>query len=568
VSTTEEKPLPRESAFPGHGEDDIDPRRWIALFVVLVATFMVLLDISIVNVAIPSIQRDLNASFGQIQLVLALYQLAYAVVLITGGRLGDIYGRKLLFMIGMSGFVIASALCGFAQSPEMLIGSRILQGLAASLMYPQVLSAIQVLFPPRERASAFAAFGAVIGLATIAGPLLGGILIQANFFGLDWRPIFLVNVPIGAGALVAAWFLLRESRSPTAPRLDLAGVVIVSLGLFLLVWPLVEGRDAGWPGWTFVSLAAALPVLAAFIWFERGQNARQASPLLVFSLFHNRAFDVGALVTFLFIAGLPAFFLTFSIFVQIGLGYSALHTGLTTLPFSIGSFFASFASARLSAQLGRNVLLIGNALLLLGMVLLLLTVHLAGTDLLGTQLIPAFLIAGLGLGAVIAPLVNVILGGVDPRDAGSASGFLTTIQQVAGAVGVAVIGVIFFGLLGSHATAVARDYSPALQRQLSAQHVPAPAAAQIVLAFQRCFHDRAAEKDPSVVPPSCRQTRTSPAVARLLAATAVTARKRDFSDAFDLSLIFNIVLWSVTFLLMLALPRRPRSLEGTMAGGH
>jgi MFS family permease len=439
----------------------------------------------------------------------------------------------------------------------------------ASLMYPQVLSVIQVIFPPRERPQAFAAFGAVIGLATIAGPLLGGILIELNIAGLDWRPIFLVNLPVGIAVLIAATFLLQESRSPTAPRLDLVGVLIISLGLFLLVWPLVEGRDAGWPTWAYVCLFASVPVLIVFVLYERRQNQRDASPLLVFKLFHNRSFDVGSLVSFLFLAGIPAFFLTFSIFVQIGLGFSALQTGLTTLPFSAGTFVASIASARLAARLGRTILVFGMALLIAGMVCVLLTVHLAGTDLQGYQMVPSFVLSGIGLGLVIAPLVNVILAGVDPRDAGAASGVLTTVQQVGGAVGVAVIGVIFFGLLGSHATSVARAYAPDLQRALVRQHVPASTAAAIAHQFQQCFHDRSSEKDPSVIPPSCRlRAPSKPAVTRILSQAGTQARKRDFSDSFDWSLLFNIGLWSVTLLLLFALPQRSRAHGEGPVGGH
>jgi EmrB/QacA subfamily drug resistance transporter len=469
----------------------------------------------------------------------------------------------------MGGFVLASLLCGVAQSPEMLIGSRVLQGLMASLMYPQVLSVIQVVFPPRERPQAFAAFGAVIGLATITGPLLGGVLIQLNVAGLDWRPIFLVNLPIGIAVLIATYFLLDESRSPTAPRLDLIGVLIVSAGLFLLVWPLVEGRDAGWPPWAFICLAASAPVLALFILFELRQNARNASPLVVFKLFQNRSFDIGSTVSFLFLAGIPAFFLTFSIFVQIGLGFSALHTGLTTLPFSIGAFIASIASARLAARLGRTILMIGAVLLVAGMGLLILTVHLAGLDLSSYDIIPSFVIAGLGVGCVIAPLVNVILAGVDPRDAGSASGVLATVQQVGGAVGVAVIGVIFFGLLGSHSTSVAQAYSPGLERALTAQGVPPPAVVVIVDVFQHCFHDRSSEKDPTVVPPSCRlPIAGDPAVNRILAQSGTLARKRNFADSFNLSLLFNIGLWSATLLLLFALPQRSRAHGEGPVGGH
>ena len=225
---------------------------------VLIASFMILLDISIVNVAIPSVQRDLGATYAEIQWVLAGYQLAYAVVLITGGRLGDIFGRKRLFIIGVSGFTIASLICGLAPSPIALIAARVLQGLMAALMYPQVLSVIQVSFPPRERGAAFGVFGGVIGVASISGPLLGGLLIQADIHvgghALLWRPIFLVNLPIGIGAVVAAFIFLRESRAPSAPRLDIPGVVLATIGLFLIAFPLVEGRDAGWPLWAYLML--------------------------------------------------------------------------------------------------------------------------------------------------------------------------------------------------------------------------------------------------------------------------------------------------------------------------
>jgi len=284
---------PTATAEPGRAPGGADPRRWIALAVVLTAGFMQLVDISIVNVAIPSIQRDLDATYSQIQWVLAGYQLAFAVMLITGGRLGDIYGRKRLFMIGMAGFTLASAFCGLAQNPGMLIGSRVFQGLMGAIMFPQILSVIQVTFPPRERSTAFGMFGATIGLATITGPLVGGLLIDANLLGLEWRPIFLVNVPIGIAALVFAARFLAESKAPRALRLDPVGVAIVTAGLLLLVFPLVQGRDVGWPLWTFLSMAAAVPVLAGFGVYERRKKARDGSPLVDPDLFRQRSFVPG-----------------------------------------------------------------------------------------------------------------------------------------------------------------------------------------------------------------------------------------------------------------------------------
>jgi EmrB/QacA subfamily drug resistance transporter len=533
---------------------------------VLIAAFMQLVDISIVNVAIPSIQRDLDATYSQIQWVLAGYQLAFAVTLITGGRLGDIFGRKRLFMIGMAGFTIASALCGLAQSPGMLIGSRVLQGLMGAIMFPQTLSVIQVTFPPRERGTAFGMFGATIGLATITGPLVGGLLINGDVLGLEWRPIFLVNVPIGVLALAAAARLLHESRAPDAIRTDLVGVGIVSTGLLLLVYPLVQGRELDWPLWTFLAMAAALPVLAAFAAWERRKNAADGSPLVDLDLFRQRAFVAGLLVAGIFFMGIPAFFLTFTLWLQVGLGFSALHAGLTGIPFAVGSALASTASVRLAPRLGRRILSLGTLLISIGMAGIIATVDRYGGATHSWQLIPALAICGLGLGSVIAPLVNVVLAGIRGQDAGSASGLLTTVQQLGGAVGVALIGVIFFGLLGSHAGAVGADLAPRLQGELERAGVPATVDRQVVAGFERCFEDRSSAKDPSAVPASCQRTQAQsggqPQVGRVVAAAADSARKQNFSDVLQRTLLFEVAVFLACFLLVFLLPpTRGRALE-------
>src|SRR6202451_989996 len=254
-------------------DDRPDPRRWLTLVILLLAPFMNLLDVSIVNIAIPSIQRSLHASYADVQWALAGYTLAYALVLITGGRLGDTFGRKRLFLIGVAGFTIMSALCGAATGPGMLIGCRVAQGAMGAIMVPQVLAVIQVIFPPHERIKALAGFGVTAGLGTVSGPLLGGLLIQHNLFGLGWRPIFLINVPVGVPAVAASSVLVRESRAPQPPKLDPVGVGLISAALLLLLYPLVEGRQLGWPAWTFISMAGAAPVLAAVIVYE-GHNAR------------------------------------------------------------------------------------------------------------------------------------------------------------------------------------------------------------------------------------------------------------------------------------------------------
>src|SRR6266567_2564562 len=241
-----------------------DPRRWLTLVILLLAGFMNLLDVSIVNIAIPSIQRDLHASYADVQWALAGYTLAYALILITGGRLGDTFGRKRLFLIGVAGFTIMSALCGAATGPGMLIGCRVAQGLMGGLMVPQVLAIIQVIFRSAERIKALAGFGVTAGLGTVSGPLLGGLLIQHNLFGLGWRPIFLINVPVGVIAVAASALLVRESRAPRPPKLDPVGVALISAALLALLYPLVQGRQLGWPAWTFVSMAASVPLLALF----------------------------------------------------------------------------------------------------------------------------------------------------------------------------------------------------------------------------------------------------------------------------------------------------------------
>ena len=561
---------PTATAGSGRAPGSADPRRWVALAVVLIAGFMQLVDISIVNVAIPSIQRDLDATYADIQWVLAGYQLAFAVMLITGGRLGDIFGRKRLFMIGMAGFTLASALCGLAQTPDMLIASRILQGLFGAIMFPQVLSIIQVTFPPQERATAFGLFGATIGLATITGPLVGGLLIQADLFGLEWRPIFLVNLPIGIAALAVAARFLVESKAPRALRLDPVGVVVVTAGLLLLVYPLVQGRDLGWPPWTFLSMAASVPVLAGFAVYERHKKALDGSPLVDMDLFRQRSFVPGLLLAGIFFMGIPAFFLTFSLWLQIGLGFSALHAGLTGAPFAVGSALASAASVRLVPVLGRRILSAGSLLLVAGMVALMWTVDRYGGAVTSWQLLPALLLCGLGLGSVIAPLVNVVLAGIRAQDAGSASGVLTTVQQIGGAVGVALIGVVFFGLLGSQAAGVADDVLPGLRADLQGAGLPPAATQQVAAGFRTCFEDRANAKDPSAVPASCAQAQSQAqgqdAVGRVVAATADTARRQNFSEAFQRTLLFEVAVYLACFLLVFLLPDARGDAAGQQAG--
>ena len=433
----------------------LDPTRWRSLAVILSAAFLVGLDFFVVNVAIPSIRADLHATFAQIQMVIASYGLTYAVLLISGGRLGDIYGRKRMFLLGITGFILTSLFCGLAHSANVLIAARALQGITGAMLFPQVLSIMQVTFPPQERAKAFGLFGMVIGISAFSGNVLGGLLVYANFFGLSWRPIFLINLPVGLLTMWAATKLVKESRSPKARKLDLGGVAILTTALGLLLYPLIEGREAGWPAWAFVALAASLPMFAGFVLYEKRVAARGGSPLVELSLFHDRTFVLGLLSGVCFFNTTASFFLISTVFLQNGLGYSAKDAGLTFASFAVAFLLSSLSSARLQPKLGSWIINLGLALMAVGLVTLLWMTNLYGARLTGLDLAPALLIYGTGQGFVMPTLVSTILINIKGHDAGSASGVLSTVQQVSFAMGVAVIGTVFFGALGAHSEVAA-----------------------------------------------------------------------------------------------------------------
>src|SRR5215475_6575620 len=321
----------------GTAPSALDPRRWAALVVILVAGVMDLLDVTIVNVAAPSILRDLQATYVQFEWVVSAYVLGFAALLITGGRLGDIFGRKRIFLIGVAGFTVASALCGLAVSPAMLIAARFFEGAMAGLMVPQILAIIHVTFPLQERGKVFGIWGGVLGSASVAGVVLGGVLVQWNLAGWQWRPIFLVNIPVGVAALAAAWFVGPESRSPAALRLDLPGMVLAITGVLMLVYPLTEGRSLGWPAWTFLLMAGSVIVMAVFVVWERWRTNTVGSPLVVLSLFRARAFTAGMTVWTIFWIALGGFFLVWTLYMQVGLGWTPLHAGLTAASFAVGA---------------------------------------------------------------------------------------------------------------------------------------------------------------------------------------------------------------------------------------
>jgi EmrB/QacA subfamily drug resistance transporter len=421
--------------------------QWAALAVVLTGTFMVVLDFFIVNVAMPAMQSDLHAGTGAIEWVVAGYGLTFATFLITAGRLGDQLGRRRMFSLGLALFTLASAACGLAPSPAVLVAARLVQGLAAALLSPQVLSIIGVVYTGPDRVRAISTYGIVLGLAAVGGQLIGGVLVQADIAGLGWRSCFLINVPIGLIALAIAARAVPESRVEGANRLDLVGTALITLGLVDVVLPLVEGRQHGWPTWTWLCLGAAPMTLGLFVAHQRRLSRRGGAPLLDPALFRERAFSAGLVTQLVFFASMASYFLVLALYLQQGRGLDALQAGLVFTILAGAYLVASAYAPGLTPRLGRRLPAIGGLVLAAGHGLLALSVADIGVGGSVALLVPGMLLEGAGMGLIITPLTSTVLGNLEPQNAGAAAGALSTMQQVGNALGVAVTGVIFFGAL-------------------------------------------------------------------------------------------------------------------------
>jgi EmrB/QacA subfamily drug resistance transporter len=416
-------------------------RRWWALASVSAAQFLAVVDAFIVNVALPSIRADLHADAAEIQAVVAVYQIAYAALVITGGRLGDIVGRKRVFIAGVLGFTLASLWCGLSESAAMLIFARAAQGGAAAMMVPQVLASIHTLFPDGERARAFAIFGVAIGLGGAVGFMLGGWLVTLNLAGLGWRSIFCVNVPIGVGiALAAAWLMPVMPRS-VGTRLDLRGAVVLFVGLLGLLVPLMFGRELGWPWWLWIAMTAGTAVLAGFVRLQHGTERRGGMPLIDLALFEDRVFVAGMCATFCFFAGNLSFYFVLTLYIQNGLGFSPYDAALTVMPLA----FAFVAGSRL----GGGRLIEGCIVQGIGLIGTAVLVGTIAQPSMAMLMLP-LAVFGYGQGMVLAPLFSVVLTQVRHAHAGSGAGILTTTQQVANGTGVVVVGAVYFAALRLH----------------------------------------------------------------------------------------------------------------------
>ncbi|MFB4308242.1 MFS transporter [Actinomadura sp. GTD37] len=410
------------------------------LLVLLTGIFITTLDFFIVNVAIPDIQSDLGAGTTAIQWVVAGFGLALGGGLITGGRLGDLFGRRRMYALGLAAFTAASLACGLAPSPGSLIAARVVQGIAAALLMPQVLGIINGAFTGERRARAFTAYGLALGLGGVFGQLIGGALIEADLFGTGWRSIFLINVPVGLVTLALVRRTVPAQRGTRGARLDAAGTLLATLGLVALVLPLIEGRRLGWPAWTWASLAASAVLLAAFALHQRLLDRRGGAPLVAPALFRERAFRVGSVLALAYTLALASFFLYLALYLQQGRGLSALESGLLFVALGAGYFAASTRATAVAARLGRQVLALGAAVQASGCLLLIAALG----DGVG-WLVPGLALAGAGMGFVLAPLSSLVLSGVTDRHAASAAGVLSTAQQVGNALGVALVGIVFYG---------------------------------------------------------------------------------------------------------------------------
>lgn len=434
-------------------------RRWLGFSAVVTATVMDLLDSTVINVAAPAIRADLGGSMASLQWMAAGYTLALAVGLLIGGRLGDMYGRKQMLLLGVTGFTAASLLCATAWTPDILLAARVLQGGFGAIMLPQTIGIIRDLFPADQIRQAWAVFGPVMGLSAVLGPIVGGVLIDANLFGTGWRMIFLINLPVGAYTLAtAARHLIPSPATDRTARLDLTSIALAVTGTFTLLFPLIHGHELGWPAWTFGMLTGSIIILTALAVYQVRRKRSGRTPLIEPSVFTKRTYTAGVAFAIAFTAGMGGLLITIGVFLQVGLGYTPLHASLSMAPWALGAMAGTTLSSILIATLGRALLHIGLATMTAGVLAFAAIFATAGSDVDGWLFLLANLIGGTGMGMIFTPMLDFVLAGVDDREVGSATGVLQSVQQLGVSLGVAVIGTAFFGLISvsaHHAASVA-----------------------------------------------------------------------------------------------------------------
>ena len=422
--------------------------RWLVLTVVLVAEIMDLFDATIVNVAGPTLAKELEASSTDLQWVIGGYALALGSGLILGGRLGDRFGRRNMFLFGLVGFTLASLACAVAPTIAFLIVFRFIQGFIGAMLLPQGFGLIRESFPPQDFGKAFAAYGPAFGLGGILGPIIGGFLIEADVAGLGWRAVFLVNLPIGIIATILSIKYLPKSEADKTVKIDLLGALLVVLASGMLVYPLIKGQEAGWPLWTYLMLIGSVAVFYLFTRLEKATTRRGGSPLIDARIFKKRDYNFGLAGLGLYFAGFTGVYLILTLFLQFGEGFSASGAALGNVPIALGAAIGgTISGAFLSDKIGgRYTLQIGAVIQLVGIVLLWVSLpSLASFSI--WQIVPALVVSGIGTGMIAAPIFDTILSTVEGNLSGSASGVLSAVQSVSSSVGVAIFGTVFFNYL-------------------------------------------------------------------------------------------------------------------------
>jgi EmrB/QacA subfamily drug resistance transporter len=423
---------------------------WLGFLVVIVSSVMDLLDSTIAQTGAPAIRHDLGGSYADLEWITAAYTLAMSATLLLGSRLGDAFGRRRVLLLGIAGFVGASVLCACAPSATALIAARALQGAIAAIMVPQGFGLIRELFGDEGQQKAFAVFGPVMGLAAVAGPLLGGGLINLDVLGSGWRAIFLVNVPVGLAALAAGRRFLPDA-GPSAPgaRVDAPSVALAMLGTVAIVYPLIQGREHGWPLWSFGLLAAGVVLLGAFAMLQGRRSRQGRTPLVEPSILRRRAYVAGLAVVLGFIGAMGGMMIALNVMYQTGLGFTPLACGVATVTIPLAAIGGSITSSVLLARLGRTTMHMGILTMAIGLVIVDLVMRSSGGGVTAWELAGPLAITGFGMGMVFVPMFDVILAGVHEREIGSASGLLESVQQLAMSLGIAAVGTVLFAKLGS-----------------------------------------------------------------------------------------------------------------------
>jgi EmrB/QacA subfamily drug resistance transporter len=422
-------------------------RAWASLAVLMVGLFMALLDTTIVNVALPTIRASINANESTLAWIISGYALAYGLLLIPAGRMGDRIGHKWVFIVGLTVFTLASLFAGLAQDSTQLIVARVIQGMGGGIFFPPVTAFLQILFPPMKRGKAFAILGAVLGVSSALGPLVGGLLIQAFGDTHGWRYIFFVNIPIGVIGIIVAFIVLPGLVPGLKSSMDVVGLILLAAFLLAILVPLIQGQEQGWPLWTYLSIAGGIVLLFVFALWERRIAARGGSPLVPPHLFSHPAFAGGTILALVYFAAFTSIFFTISLLWQLGLGHTALESGLVTIPFAVANIFGAAMSDRVAQKLGRGVLVLGAGLVSVGLIALwLILLNVAPTDLTSWMLLGPLAIAGFGNGFFIAPNTRFIVATVDGSEAGAASGVIGTMQRVGSAIGIAVVSSVLFAV--------------------------------------------------------------------------------------------------------------------------